>query len=138
MAPLPPRIINKSLVSDDVIIDTVVSKYGDHCPLYRQSAILLRDAGFAVDELHGKEWLQAETGTGRARVIYLRYSRVVEAAQRLELPLEAAKELGARPRTLDDLQCDPSLRLVLLGFIYGAHASRAKQANDAISANTCR
>jgi len=48
MAPLPPRIIHKSLVSDDVIIDTVVSKYGDHCPLYRQSAILLRDAGIEI------------------------------------------------------------------------------------------
>lgn len=45
MAPLPPRIIEKSLVSDQVIIDTIVSKYADHCPLYRQSVILLRDAG---------------------------------------------------------------------------------------------
>jgi len=48
MAPLPPRIIEKSLVSDQVIIDTIVSKYADHCPLYRQSAILLRDAGLDI------------------------------------------------------------------------------------------
>ena len=27
------RIIDKSLVSDRVIIDTMVSKYCDHCPL---------------------------------------------------------------------------------------------------------
>ena len=38
MAPLPPRIIDKSLVADEVIIDTIVSKY----------AILLRDAGIEI------------------------------------------------------------------------------------------
>jgi transposase len=48
MAPLPPRIIDKCLVADEVIIDTIVSKYANHCPLYRQSAILLRDAGIAI------------------------------------------------------------------------------------------
>ena len=42
-APLPARIIDKSLVSDQIIIDTVVSKYANHSPLYRQGAILLRD-----------------------------------------------------------------------------------------------
>jgi transposase len=29
-APLPPRIIEKGLASDRVVIDTVVSKYSDH------------------------------------------------------------------------------------------------------------
>jgi len=48
MAPLPPRIIDKCLVADEVIIDTIVSKYANHCPLYRLSAILLRDAGIAI------------------------------------------------------------------------------------------
>jgi transposase len=47
-APLPVRIIAKSLVSDQIIIDTIVSKYADHSPLYRQSAILLRDAGVDI------------------------------------------------------------------------------------------
>ena len=47
-APLPARIIDKSLVSDRVIIDTVVNKYADHSPLHRQSAILLRDAGVDI------------------------------------------------------------------------------------------
>jgi len=48
MAPLPVRIIDKSLVSDRIIIDTVVCKYGDHNPLFRQSVILLRDAGIDI------------------------------------------------------------------------------------------
>lgn len=47
-APLPERIIDKSLVSDRVILDTIVGKYADHTPLYRQSGILLRDAGIDI------------------------------------------------------------------------------------------
>ena len=48
MAPLPVRIIAKSLVSDQIIIDTIVGKYADHNPLYRQSVIFLRDAGIDI------------------------------------------------------------------------------------------
>jgi transposase len=44
-APLAPRIIEKSLASDRLIIETIVNKYADHVPLYRQSAILERDSG---------------------------------------------------------------------------------------------
>ena len=47
-APLAKRIIDKSLVSDQIIIDTIVSKYADHSPLYRQSAILLREVGVDI------------------------------------------------------------------------------------------
>ena len=32
-APLPPRIIEKCLASDRIVIDTVVSKYWNHTPL---------------------------------------------------------------------------------------------------------
>ena len=44
-APLPGRIIEKSLASDRLITETIVHKYADHVPLYRQSAILERDSG---------------------------------------------------------------------------------------------
>jgi len=47
-AAVAARIIDKSLVSDRIILDTVVSKYSDHLPLYRQSAMLLRDAGVEI------------------------------------------------------------------------------------------
>jgi transposase len=56
-APLPARIIDKSLVSDQIIIDTVVSKYADHTPLYRQSAILLRDAGVDISRATMCGWV---------------------------------------------------------------------------------
>ena len=44
-APAPARIIEKGLVSDRVVIDTVISKYSDHLPLYRQSVMLERETG---------------------------------------------------------------------------------------------
>ena len=56
-APLPSRIIDKSLVSDGVIIDTVVNKYCDHSPLYRQSVALLRDAGIEISRATMCGWV---------------------------------------------------------------------------------
>jgi len=56
-ATLPARIIDKSLVSDRVVIDTVVSKYSDHLPLYRQSAMLERDTGVAISRATLDGWV---------------------------------------------------------------------------------
>src|SRR6202022_280660 len=38
-APLPPRIIEKSLASDRLIIETIVNKYADYVPLYAAAGI---------------------------------------------------------------------------------------------------
>jgi transposase len=57
MAPLPVRIIAKSLVSDRIIIDTLVNKYADHNPLYRQSVIFLRDAGIDISRATMCGWV---------------------------------------------------------------------------------
>lgn len=56
-APLPARIIDKALVSDAIIIDTVVAKYSDHLPLYRQSAILERETGLSVSRATMDGWI---------------------------------------------------------------------------------
>lgn len=48
-APAPVKILPKSKLSDEVIIDTVVRKYQWHQPLYRQAAMLAREAGVVVD-----------------------------------------------------------------------------------------
>jgi transposase len=56
-APLPARIIDKGLASDRLIIDTVVSKYADHCPLYRQSAILARETGIDLSRATLDGWV---------------------------------------------------------------------------------
>ena len=48
---------DKSLVSDEVIINTVVNKYCDHAPLYRQSVALLRDAGIDISRATMCGWV---------------------------------------------------------------------------------
>jgi transposase len=56
-APLQERIIEKSLVSDQVVIDTIVAKYCDSLPLYRQSAILKRDTGIDISRSTMDGWV---------------------------------------------------------------------------------
>ena len=56
-APVPVRIIDKSLVSDRVVIDTLIRKYCDHLPLYRQSVILEREAGVEISRATMDGWV---------------------------------------------------------------------------------
>jgi transposase len=56
-APLPVRIIEKGLASDRVVIDTVVSKYVDHLPLYRQSVMLQRETGLKISRATLDGWV---------------------------------------------------------------------------------
>ena len=53
----PARIIEKSIVSDQVIIDTIVAKYCDYVPLYRQSAILEREVGLEISRTTMCDWV---------------------------------------------------------------------------------
>jgi len=56
-APLPPRIIEKCLASDRIVIDTVVGKYCNHTPLHRQSMILERDIGLEISRATLDGWV---------------------------------------------------------------------------------
>ena len=56
-APLPARIIEKSLVSDGVVVDTVIRKYCDHLPLYRQCVILDRESGVDISRATLDGWV---------------------------------------------------------------------------------
>jgi transposase len=57
MAPLAPRIVDKGLASDRVVVETVVAKYADHLPLYRQAAILEREAGLEIGRATLDGWV---------------------------------------------------------------------------------
>ena len=57
VAPTPECIIPKSLVSDQVIIDTVVGKYCDSLPIYRQSVTLKRDTGLDIGRSTMDGWI---------------------------------------------------------------------------------
>jgi transposase len=57
MPEVGPRIVEKGLASDRVVIDAVVSKYCDHLPLYRQAAILEREAGLEIGRATLDGWV---------------------------------------------------------------------------------
>ena len=56
-APVPARIIEKGLVSDGMVVHTIVAKYSDPLPLYRQSAILEREAGVEISRATMDGWV---------------------------------------------------------------------------------
>ena len=56
-ASLPPRIIEKCLASDRIVIDTVINKYCNHTPLHRQSVILERDIGLEISRATLDGWV---------------------------------------------------------------------------------
>lgn len=57
MPPVAPRIVEKGLASDRVVIETVVAKYCDHLPLYRQEAMLEREAGVEISRATLDGWV---------------------------------------------------------------------------------
>ena len=57
MAQVEPRIVDKGLASDRVVVQTVVGKYCDHLPLYRQAAMLEREAGVEVSRATLDGWV---------------------------------------------------------------------------------
>jgi transposase len=57
MAPLQTRIVEKGVASDAVVIQTIVSKYCDHVPLYRQAMILEREAGLEIGRATLDGWV---------------------------------------------------------------------------------
>lgn len=56
-APVPPRIVEKGLVSDRIVINTILDKYSAHLPLYRQSALLDRDSGLEIARATMDGWV---------------------------------------------------------------------------------
>lgn len=56
-APHEPQIVDKGMASNAVVIETVVNKYCDHLPLYRQAAILEREAGFDISRATLTGWV---------------------------------------------------------------------------------
>jgi len=55
--PLAERIVEKGLASDAVVINTVVAKYCDHLPLYRQAVMMEREAGVEIGRATLDGWV---------------------------------------------------------------------------------
>ena len=56
-APLADRIVEKGLASDAVVINTVIAKYSDHLPLYRQAVMIEREAGVEIGRATLDGWV---------------------------------------------------------------------------------
>src|SRR5216683_2074249 len=56
-APLAERIVEKGLASDAVVINTVVAKYCDHLPLYRQAVMIEREASVEIGRATLDGWV---------------------------------------------------------------------------------
>lgn len=54
--PLAERIVENGLASDAVVINTVVAKYCDHLPLYRQ-AVMIEPESEGGDRARDAGWL---------------------------------------------------------------------------------
>jgi transposase len=57
-APAPARLIEGGLPTEAMVTDVVISKYADHCPLYRQSQIIAR-SGINIDRSTLASWVGA-------------------------------------------------------------------------------
>jgi transposase len=55
--PLAERIVEKGIASDAEVINTVVAKYCDHLPLYRQSVMIEREAGVEIGRATLDGWV---------------------------------------------------------------------------------
>jgi transposase len=93
MPPLSPRIVEKGLASDRVIIETVVAKYCDHLPLYRQEAMLEREAGVEISRATLDGWvmrvgelLQPVSDAMRADLLQASYLQADETIVPVQMP----------------------------------------------------
>ncbi len=98
MPALAPRIVEKGLASDRVVIETVVAKYCDHLPLYRQQLMLEREAGIEISRATLDGWvmrvgelLQPIVGAMRAQLLTAGYLQADETT----VPVQMHDKRGA-------------------------------------------
>ena len=91
VAPVAERIIPKSMVSDQIVINTIVAKYADSLPLYRQSVMLKRDAGIEIARstldfwvMHVGQLLEPIAGAMRRELIEGRYIQADETPVKVQ------------------------------------------------------
>ena len=50
VAPVPPTIIEKGILSDQLVVSTLLNKYIGHAPFYRQAMSIERDTGLIISQ----------------------------------------------------------------------------------------
>ena len=98
MPPVAPRIVEKGLASDRVVVETVVAKYADHLPLYRQAAMLERDAGLEIGRATLDGWVMRVGGLLEPVVAAMRLGLLRESylqADETIVPVQMHDKRGA-------------------------------------------
>ena len=98
-APLADRIVEKGLASDAVVINTVVAKYCDHLPLYRQAAMIEREAGVEIGRATLDGWVMRVGELLGPIVGAMRRDLLAESylqADETPVPVQMRGALGAR------------------------------------------
>src|SRR5215472_3113820 len=72
-------------------------------------------------------------GFGVAGFVDLRDTRMLQPAERLCLLLKSAQEFVRNESRLDNLQCDGSTGLLLLGFVHRSHSALRNQTANAVA-----
>ena len=102
-APAPARLVEGGLPTEATVADTVVSKYADHLPLYRQSQILAR-LGVRIERSTLAQWVGAA------------------AAELQPLHDHLVRQLKASPKLFcDETRCpvlDPGRGMTKSGFMW--------------------
>ena len=93
-----PKMIEKGKASNAVVVDVVLKKYGDHVPLYRQSAILEREAGLVLSRMtlcgwvmQAGTWLEAIGGAMRVDLLAGQYIQADETPVGVQSERSAGK-----------------------------------------------
>jgi transposase len=98
MPPVAPRIVEKGLASDRVVVETVVAKYSDHLPLYRQAVILERDAGLEISRATLDGWVMRVGELAESVVAVMRQDLLRESylqADETIVPVQMHDKRGA-------------------------------------------
>lgn len=98
MGRLEPRIVEKGLASNAVVIDTVVAKYCDHVPLYRQAVRLEREAGVEISRATLDGWVMRVGEFLQPVVAAVRHGLLEESylqADETRLPVQMHDHRGA-------------------------------------------
>jgi transposase len=98
MPPVAPRIVEKGLASDRVVVETVVAKYSDHLPLYRQAVILERDAGLEISRATLDGWVMRVGELAEPVVAVMRQDLLLESylqADETIVPVQMHDKRGA-------------------------------------------
>ena len=98
VAPVPPRIIEKGILSDRFVVDVIIKKYCEHAPFYRQAFSIERDTDVILSQatlsssvLKAGDLLKDVTGAMRDELLATSYLQADETTVGVQSKLGKGK-----------------------------------------------